>query len=301
MNLGYFADGATIPLLYPGVTALFDLLRRTCDEAKVELRPATVGEVYRDLAALDGEAARHPRAPASPASSPRARKAALEAAALTQALAWIGGGEKSRRSAGDYYLDRFGAGRFFTDYDLYTAEYCARELADAALAVELGCGFGELSLLLASEGFRTVGIESAAARHDGASSLLRGLTKAGHRLGELSYVVGTYPDKRTDAATAASDNAILVCTHVTSSSLVENMAAVIRSLNRFRHLIIDVSTFGVRRDASRIKELVAQILAAGFEEAAIVYQDAGADVRHFRRRETLSAAGATFAAAMPAR
>ena len=38
LNVGYYDDGATIPLVYPGVTALFDLLQRTCDEAQVELR-----------------------------------------------------------------------------------------------------------------------------------------------------------------------------------------------------------------------------------------------------------------------
>ena len=298
MNGGYFRDGATIPLLYPGVTALFELLRRTCDAAKVELSLATVNQVHRALTALDTDTARQAATPASAAASPRGRMARLETAALSRAMEWADGGEKARRGAGEYYLDRFATGRFFTDYDLYTAEYCVNKLGDAPLAVELGCGLGELSMLLAADGMRTVGIESASARHSGAVTLHRTLTEDGYALGVLSFSVGTYPDKRTDAVASDTSNAVLLCTHITSSSLVENMNEVIRSLVRFRHLIIDVSTFGARRAAARAAELVAEIRRTGFDEVAIVYQDTNADIRHFRRRADVSAqAGLAPAAA----
>ncbi|WP_422002578.1 DUF4407 domain-containing protein [Reyranella sp.] len=225
-----------------------------------------------------------PRGGAAAEPLPRSGFGAVEQLAVSRLAEWIGAEPDHRRAAGEYYAARLAEGRLFIDSDMAVVDYSREHFPRDTRFFELGFGFGELSLCLALSGFRTVGFESDAGRHEAACALAAAVAGEGYDTGELSLVYGLFPDVlRLDGGGLAGES-VLVSTNVTSSLMMAAIDKVIWSLRLFDHLIIDLARFGEVRDASSQRALVDRLQEIGFSETARVYEAGDTDVRHFARR-----------------
>lgn len=295
MHAAYYEVGARMPLTSPDVEATFDLLRRSCDEANAEFKPATVDEVFAVLRDLDSRTSTTPEKPATSGLDLSAVKGAVGAQssfASTNSIAvsilqdWVKADPARERSAGSYYLARLSRGQLFMDAELAIADYCRNRFDVQTRFFELGFGFGELSLLLALSGFQAVGYEADAGRCAGARALVEGLSQWKIDTGDLSLVQGAFPDALTLSSFGREGSAVFVSSNVTSSHVMENMALIQRSLRLFDDLILDLSRFGSVRDRAARNELIADLGRAGFTEVAQIFSAGDTDVRHFERRTT---------------
>ena len=198
---------------------------------------------------------------------------------------WLSDSSPRRRAAGEYYLSRLSRESLLVPNDLAMAEYCRRRFSGTqAHAVEMGTGFGELSLLLALSGIPTIAFESDFGRHSGAEALLSGLAACGIDVGDVSLVYGTFPLALDLRVLDKPGPAVFLSSNVTSSWVMEHIDSVHRALRLFDHLVIDLARFGIARNDGDIRSLVADLERDGFTEVARVYAATGSDVRHFARR-----------------
>lgn len=302
MDARYFDGSNRVPLASPDIEAILGLVQRACAGAKVELKLATVDEVYGALRELDSRPDDTPHSAASSAISsstlrtmPLAIDTEQEAgigfnivnmSAVSIVQEWLGTDPARLRDAGSYYAVRLERGRLFGDMDLAIAKYGRERFRRDAQFFELGFGFGELSLLLALSGFHATGFESNVGRHAGATALKAALAQRGADVGSLSLVHGSFPDALQLATLDKGGEAVFVSTNVTSSALMEKIDHLYRSLRLFDHLIIDLARFGEVRDADSQRSLIATLSDSGYVEIARIYSNGQNDVRHFERRPT---------------
>ena len=313
MHGHYFEDGGFIPVAFPPVRAIFDLLGKACDAAKIELRAASVNEVFAALRAADNRSSAEFDSSAVSANGASSRVdipldlaekqdnkmetsvSATDQYAVSVLRDWLAADAARQRSAGSYYLQRLSRGRLFVDSELAIVEYCRNRFSSAVRFFELGFGFGELSLLLALGGFSATGYEADAGRYEGARVLADALADKNLDLGKLSLINGSFPDA-LELDTMGAAAAVLVATNVTSSYLMDNIDYVYRAMRLFDHVIVDLSRFGAVRDQSARQTLVSDLLEAGFVDQGPVYSTGGSDVRHFQRQ---GAAGAETRVSAP--
>ncbi|MBV8192442.1 MAG: hypothetical protein JO339_34795, partial [Alphaproteobacteria bacterium] len=296
MNASYFEDGRSVPLCDPDVIGIFSLLELACEKAGVELCACTANELLARLRCLDSDA--------GSAAAPKERESlivsstdsaavpvlihddvdlALEAKALDSLAGWLAQDSANKGRVGDYYADKIARRRLFSPHDRAIATYCADRFAAGTRFVELGCGVGELPLLLARRGLTAVGYESEQARFEAARHTVAALAAQFESVGDHAVQFGMFPDSASPEK-ELDGLRVFVCGHVTSSYMADNQPTFLASLRDFDHLVMDVSTFGWRRDEVGIQALVASIIAHGFVQAACVFVDDIADIRHFRRR-----------------
>ena len=302
MVASYYDDGNRIPLASPNIEPILQLLQRACQEANVELKLATVDEVFATLRELDNRPDASPGTAASSAiSSSELQKMPQQVGAQQDASAsfsmvnltavsilqeWLGSNAARIRSAGDYYTTRLKRGRLFVDSELAIAKYGRERFPREVHFFELGFGFGELSLLLALSGFRATGFESEIGRHAGATALAAALAQRGIDVGGLSLVLGAFPDALQLATLDKVGETVFVSTNVTSSQVMQKIDHVYRSLRLFDHLIIDLTRFGEVRNEDSQRGLIAKLGDFGFVEIAKVFANGETDIRHFERRPT---------------
>lgn len=300
MRPDYFEEGNATPLATPDVQAILDLLQSACDGAEVELKMATVGEVFArlrevdarcpggaDLAATDAlgtSGVQELRLDGKEGLGDGAKPVFTDLVAVPILKDWIGTNPARLRSAGDYYMERLSRDRLFGDIDIAIADYCRRHFRHETKFFELGFGFGELSLLLALGGFQVTGYEGEAGRYAGAAMLAKALADRGAKLGTLSLVEGIFPDA-LDLRSLNTPSTALVVTNVTSSHIMDNIDFVYRGLRLFDHLIIDLSRFGVVRGPAAQGELIARLQLCGFVGIGQVVSCGDSSVRHFQRAE----------------
>ena len=208
---------------------------------------------------------------------------ALNDYAVTFLAPWIAEAPERQHSAGDYYQSRLAQGRVLEEYDIAVARYCGKELPRSASYAELGCGFGEVSLMLALNGLRVIGFEAEAARYEGAAALAQAIAAQGISLANLSFVHGYYPET-FEPRLLDGRQGVLVATNVTSTYVVEHIDEVTESFRQFERLVIDITRFGLVRDKGAQQELIDRIHSLGFAELGIVYQGGGHDIRHYRHQ-----------------
>src|SRR5262245_2157578 len=92
---------------------------------------------------------------------------------------WLAADPSHARGAGEYYAARLAGGKLLVDNELAIADYCRKHFGLDAHFVEMGTGFGELSLMLALSGFQATGFESDTGRYTGADALRAGLGQQG--------------------------------------------------------------------------------------------------------------------------
>lgn len=197
---------------------------------------------------------------------------------------WLTSDPRNQRSAGDYYSVRLARGKLLLDNEVAIADYCrSRFSPKSATFLEMGTGFGELSLLLALNDFQTIGFESDAGRYEGACALIAGMAQQGVDVGRLSLVKGFFPPALDLARVHGKGEMILVSTNVTSSYVMENVDSIYRALRLFDYLVVDVARFGESRDEESKRQLVADLGDGGFVEVDNIYRASDSDVRVFGR------------------
>jgi len=203
---------------------------------------------------------------------------------------WLAEDPDHQRAAGEYYAVRLARGRLLLDNEKALSAYCAGRFDPAkCVFVEMGTGFGELSLMLGLRGFRVTGFESSQGRYAGASALVKELGAHGIVAPGLSLVSGALPSALTFDLLAGRDESIFVSTNVTSSHVMENIEAVHRSLRLFDHLVVDVARFGAVREEEGKRTLIEELIRSGFVQVAVIHYDSGSDIRHFTRRSSPAA------------
>lgn len=304
MDARYFEGENIIPLATPDMRTIFNLLERACDEAKVELKLATVDEVATVLRDVDARAGSPQRLASSTLDETMMLElqvgstinhATAPSFSLTNLFAvsiltnWLALDPIHERAAGSYYMARLSQRRLFVDAELAIAKYSQNQFDRKTRFVELGFGFGELSLLLALSGFPTTGFESDIGRCAGAKALIDKLGQQGLEISGLSLVEGLFPDSLRLEHFDRESEAVFVSTNVTSSHVMGNFTHILRTLRLFDHAIIDLTRFGMVRDEQSQKDLIADLRRAGFSEVGPVYSTSDTDVRHFERKGSDSA------------
>lgn len=296
MDARYFGEGMTMPFASRDVQVLFDLLQSACDAAKVELKAATVDEVLHTLRGVDGRGRSASDAAATSALDPasfldmgvaregevskleRPSLSVTEAISLALAKDWVSADVAHEQAAASYYLTRLSQGRFFPDSDMAIAEYSRCHFDSQTRFCELGAGLGELSVLLALDGFRVTGFEGHSGRYGGAKAITDALRVRGLPLDDMTLIEGLFPSALQLAAVDAKST-VLVATNVTSVHVMANIDRIYRAFGLFDHLIIDVAKFGDDRDAHAQQSLLADLKGLGFVDLGQVF----GNVRHFRR------------------
>lgn len=296
MDPFYYEEGNGIPLGSKRIEAIASRLRQACDDARIELGYATVGEVFDTLCAVDRGPAEPAASLAVPLSPQRAAGNGQRADASADGLAgvdelnsfaidtldvWLANAAGRRNSAGAYYLQRLAQGRFFVEAEQAIAHYTRDTFDQQACFFELGSGFGELSILLALSGFRSTGFECDIGRHAGSTILKQALQGRGLNLDGLALVQGYYPDALDVSSLNVRGETIIVSSNVTSTHLMENFDYVLRSLRLFDHVILDLSRFGEARTPASQADLCRRLRELGFREVAQVFAMGDTDIRHF--------------------
>lgn len=293
MDGRYYAEGHKMPLTSSRVSALFDLLRRSCDGAGVELHVKTVNEVLNALRQSDK---------ASPALSGRQGETMTSAIAATErpidfdaanqiAVAavktWTVQQPRYAASLGDYYRVRLNQNNLLIEAERQIVDYCRHQFDPACLFYELGCGYGELSLMLAIAGFSATAFESEEGRFKGAMALREALAQSGYDTTRASFIHGRFPDALQLAQLQSPSSPILVATNVTSKYIVQNFDFVTRALRLFDHLVLDLARFGDVRDKASQSSLQETLNELGFTEVTAVFTAGANNIRHFRRATSI--------------
>ena len=213
----------------------------------------------------------------------------LAVAALSD---WLAADETRQKVAGNYYTQRLAQGRLFTDAELTIAQYCSGHFDRQTKFVELGFGFGELSILLALSGFDATGYESDAGRHAGATALVAALATRKLKLGNLSLIHGRFPEALR-LAELDTQKAVLVATNVTSDYIMRKMDLIHRAIRLFDHVILDLARFGTARDHQAQLDLVEDLRRCGLVEVTPIYSSTHNSVRHFQRAVASAAEAGT--------
>lgn len=166
----------------------------------------------------------------------------------------------------NHYAQRLAKGEFFARSDLQMARFCAKMLSAFDTFVEVGCGVGELSLLIAQQGLKAIGIESDWKRAACAGDLKLSLIGKYPQIAANARIMyGTFPaplPEGTDIHRCALLCGCLVATHTPEQAL-----EFVREMHTYPLAIIDISRFlKIRRDPVARQELLYLLEAVGFEQ-----------------------------------
>jgi 2-polyprenyl-3-methyl-5-hydroxy-6-metoxy-1,4-benzoquinol methylase len=263
--------GSQIPHCYPDIVTIFDCLVRVCDRAGVELRFHTINEIVELLGVLDGgiETPRPvlattsmpmPNAEASPLHAP---VAAMPEATLPSATAnvialelstlhrtWMAEGG-SKFPTDEFYQAKLAHHMPLEAYEIAIATNITELYPSASTRViEIGSGWGGLSILLARLGFEVYAFEGNASRHAASrwhfNEQIRRYPALRGRL--LLAPEGLFPEAFFRAALAKDKINVGVATNITNTYSSENQQIIIKAAAKFDELIIDLARFGQTRD-----------------------------------------------------
>jgi len=275
---------STIPHLYPDVVRAFECLERACDLAGVELRFETANDVVSRLAALDGG-----ENPTRANDSSRRREVTLSRASNTTTLddhgadllkdpatvtkgvvseltemhrAWF----QNETAAGrldELYAVKLAHDAPLEQYELaIAAEIAARYPADVTRIIEIGTGWGGLSILLAHLGFDVTGFEGNLTRHTACQWHVMEQTRRHPLLIDRLHVPrqGLFPAAFQIADIPADKINVCVATNITSSYSASHQEQMIKAAMSCDELILDLARFGEVRNKQTERDALFQIL-----------------------------------------
>lgn len=305
--------GSLIPHLYPDVVTIFEDLMRVCDRAGVEFRPVTVNEVMSTLEAVDQtKAAPAPRrkvaplplaaalavsTPAKPDGSaakrasngakqaPSPSKVAAHDAVLMAALRqWVKEDPGRSEGAGNFYLQLLKRKQLLQDYERSVFDYVVAEMPpERTKIVEVGIGYGILSLCLAAAGYEVIGCEGSRSRLDGFEFLAETLEE--HAPGVTSRAKplhGWFPDSFDTSALDPDRRNVLIATNVVATATADREGAILDAMKSFDDIIVDTTRFGVVRYEEGASEELHRKIAAHCQPVAAVWKRKPNEIWHFR-------------------
>lgn len=297
-----------IPHCYPDIVAIFDCLGRACDRAGVELKFQTVNEVVRILRALDGgfgaletTAPPHAQEPVAIAEAALPPVTTDAMAAELEALhrAWMIG-EGSRFAPDDLYNAKLSRPAPLEAYEKAISEKIADYYPAASTRiVEIGSGWGGLSILLARLGFEVYAFEGNSARHAASRWHFDEQIRRHPALRDKLLLApeGLFPEVFFGTALAKDKINVGIATNITGTYSSENQQAILKAATTFDELIVDLARFGQARDSQAERDALFKALTdTAFRPVEQLYFQEPYQYWRFRSRMTAAKERRTSAA-----
>ncbi|MDP1964215.1 MAG: methyltransferase domain-containing protein [Reyranella sp.] len=223
----------------------------------------------------------------------RSKKAVLDVAAdldhdiASMLRTWVNSDPKRVASAGDYYRDLLKGDRVLQDYERAVLEYIVSHVpVDGTSIVEVGVGYGILSLLLAAKGYEVIAFEGDRLRYEGLQFLADSFAERvpGIR-SRLRPVLGWFPDAFDQSMVQRDRRNLLLTTNIVATASARRQEVILDVARDFDDLIIDTTRFGIRRyDAEAAERFNAEV-AVGYRTKSTVWRKEPNEIWHFQATE----------------
>ena len=143
--------------------------------------------------------------------------------------------------------------------ELAVLDLIRRKLSCCRSYHEIGSGLGTLPLMLAHDGFASVGIERDEGRHLTATAILREVsTNLPHIESNCRLIGGAFPDAVADLDVSES---MAILTDFVSTQAPRDYVRLCERLAQYRYVLLDLQRFCDKRDAKAKQERLAEELA----------------------------------------
>jgi SAM-dependent methyltransferase len=196
---------------------------------------------------------------------------------------WVRNDPRGLESAGDFYLSQIGRDHILQDYERAVFDYVITNFpSESTRIVEVGVGYGILSILLAATGYEVVAFEGSPLRLAGLQFLIGSMAERIPNLpAKLRTVCGWFPDALDQSMLAGDRRNVLVMTNVISTATDERQESILTAAGKFDELIIDTTRFGVQRYESDEEQLRASI-AKLCEPMSSIWRKQSNEIWHFQ-------------------
>jgi hypothetical protein len=182
-----------------------------------------------------------------------------------------------------YYSLRLRAGYILPDAEWHVVQFIAQNYGRNTEVIEIGCGWGQVLVVLGVLGYRCRGIDEAGSRLIGAEYLRR-LVGADYpyMVENVTYEVGNFPEswKRSNTGERSRDRTLLgFFSNLGIGSTDEFCRRCLEELKQFDAAIIDARRFFRARDAEEQDALIASFNDFGIRYCCDVYGPPSADYR----------------------
>lgn len=191
----------------------------------------------------------------------------------------------------EFYRSRIANGRVFNDCEIRLVSSIVDSLLPIDEIHEIGCGWGQLTFLLAWNGYNTTGFEIDIKRYAGAEYLRRMLGEIDKERARRATVYNEFfpPLRRPD-----STRSLVVSTNLVigNPQFVEDQ--ILWGLRRYRYAVIDIDRFCCQRNADQRPSFLARVEQAGLKNLGL-FCDAGNEGQYYlfepRGADTVSGDG----------
>ncbi|WP_422002547.1 methyltransferase domain-containing protein [Reyranella sp.] len=231
--------------------------------------------------AVAGGATVQLRAEAAPPADPFAVLGREMASVLR---AWLRDDVVHAQGAGDFYRDLLAGDHVLQDYERAVLDYVRAECpAEGSTIVEVGVGYGILSLLLAASGYEVIAFEGDPSRFAGLQALVKAMEgHVGRGGGKVTPVRGWFPDALDASMLRPNRRNVLVTTNIVASASAKRQDAILEAARRFDDLLIDTTRFGIRRYDPDVAESFRAKITAVSRPMRSVWRKGPNEIWHFR-------------------
>lgn len=184
----------------------------------------------------------------------------------------------------EFYRTRLASGRVFGDYELRLVDAIIARQLPVDEVHEIGCGWGQLVLLLAWRGYRATGFEIDRSRFAGALCLHEVLGRIDETRASRAMLRHEFfpPLDRADP-----ERSLVIATNIVTENprFVEDQ--ILWGLRRYRYALIDVDRFCALRRPEDHPAFLARLERSGLRNLGLLC-DAGQE-GHFYLFETVAA------------
>lgn len=197
---------------------------------------------------------------------------------------WMSGDPAREETAGDYYRDLLSRDHILQDYERAVLEYIEANVpANGTRIVEVGVGFGILSLLLAVKGYEVVAFEGDRSRFAGLEFLSNCFAERMPMIrGRLRPVFGWFPDALDQSMLGPDRRNLLLTTNIVATAAAKRQELILDVARKFDDLIIDTTRFGIRRYAADAAERFQMEVAVGYRTKSSVWRKEPNEIWHFQ-------------------
>lgn len=212
------------------------------------------------------------------------RFAALEQEMTSIVRGWIRSDSVHAQGAGNFYRELLATDHILQNYERALFDYVLAEYAPKdCTIVEVGVGYGILSLLLATAGYDVIAFEGDRARFAGLRVLEEAMVgQVAAAGGKVSPVCGWFPDAFDASALRSDRRNVLVTTNIVATASAKRQDAILEAAGAFDDLLIDTTRFGIRRYEPDAAESFRTKITTIAEPVKSVWRNGPNEIWHFR-------------------
>ncbi len=198
---------------------------------------------------------------------------------------WVNSDPKRVESVGAFYRNLLNSEQLLQDYERAVLNYVVANVpTEDTRIVEVGVGFGILSLLLAASGYDVVACEGDRLRYAGLQFLTGALAERVPEIrSRLKPVSGWFPDAFTPSMLDGKRRNLLLTTNIVATAAANRHDAILTVARSFDDLIIDTTRFGIKRyDAAAAAQFKDEV-AAGYRTRGSVWRQDPNEIWHFQK------------------